>query len=157
MNKPSSRIKSGPLDEYIARYPKDVQVILKKIRSLIKKVAPQAEETISYGMPTFDMDGKHLVHFATFKNHVGFFPTPSPIVAFKKELAAFKTSKGTIQFPLDEPIPYDLIRRITIFRVKEVKDGPSLKREKICSRGHKYTGAGPCPKCWPGREKNKTK
>jgi uncharacterized protein YdhG (YjbR/CyaY superfamily) len=112
---------SQSIDHYIATSPPEVQAILEKIRSTIQRVVPKAEETISYGIPTFDLNGKHLVHFAAFKKHVGFFPTASPLVAFKKELAGYKTSKGTIQFPLDEPIPYDLIKRITAFRVKEVK------------------------------------
>ena len=107
------------IDEYIASFPKDVQVILEELRQTIRDCAPDAEERISYGIPTFDLNGRHLVHFAAFKKHVGFFPTSSGVTAFKKELSSFKTSKGTVQFPLDKPIPFDLIRRIVDFRVKE--------------------------------------
>lgn len=107
------------IDEYIASFPKDVQVILEKLRQTIRDCAPDAEEKISYGIPTFDLNGRHLVHFAAFKKHVGFFPTSSGVTAFKKELSSFKTSKGTVQFPLGKPIPFDLIRRIVDFRVKE--------------------------------------
>ena len=107
------------IDEYIASFPKDVQVILEELRQTIRDCAPDAEERISYGISTFDLNGRHLVHFAAFKKHVGFFPTSSGVTAFKKELSSFKTSKGTVQFPLDKPIPFDLIRRIVDFRVKE--------------------------------------
>jgi uncharacterized protein YdhG (YjbR/CyaY superfamily) len=109
------------IDEFIHSFPKDVQTILERIRQAIQKAAPEATETMSYGIPTFDLNGKHLVHFAGFAKHISFFPTPSPIPVFKKELAGYKTSKGTIQFPLDKPIPFDLIKRIVIFRVKEVE------------------------------------
>lgn len=113
--------KQTVIDEHIQSFPKEIQIILKKIRAVIKISAPMAEETVSYNIPTFDMNGKHLVHFAGFKNHIGFFPTPSAIIAFKKELVGYKTSKGTIQFSLDKPIPYDLIEKIVKFRVNEVK------------------------------------
>jgi uncharacterized protein YdhG (YjbR/CyaY superfamily) len=113
--------KQTTIDEYIQSFPKEIQIILRKIRAIIKKSAPKAEETISYSIPTFDMNGNHLVHFAGFKKHIGFFPTPSAIIAFKKNLADYKTSKGTIQFSLDKPIPYDLIEKIVKFRVNEVK------------------------------------
>jgi uncharacterized protein YdhG (YjbR/CyaY superfamily) len=106
------------IDEYIASFPKDIQEILQQIRATIHETAPEAKETISYQMPTFTLEG-NLVHFAAFKNHIGFFPTPSGVASFQKELSAFKTSKGTIQFPLDEPVPFDLIRKIVLFRVKE--------------------------------------
>lgn len=109
------------IDNYISGFPLDIQKILQEIRSLIKKLAPQATETISYGIPTFDLDGEHLVHFAAFKKHIGFFPTPSPIPHFQKELTKYKTSKGTVQFPLSEKIPYDLIKKILKFRIAEIK------------------------------------
>lgn len=108
------------IDEFIAGFPKDTQAVLEKLRATIKKIAPKATETISYGIPTFDIDENHLVHFAAFKKHISFFPTSSPIPVFKKELAQYKTSKGTIQFPLGQKIPYDLIKQITAFRVKEI-------------------------------------
>lgn len=106
------------IDEYISRYPEDVQQILTKIRSVIRETAPQAVEKISYQMPTFYLNG-NLVHFAAFTNHIGFYPTPSGIEAFKDEIARYKWAKGSVQFPLDEPMPYDLIRRIVEFRVAE--------------------------------------
>ena len=114
--------KQSPINTYLGKYPKDIQKILNDFRKIIRKLAPASEETISYGIPTFDLNGKHLVHFAAFKNHIGFFPTSSPIPVFKKELAAYKTSKGTIQFPLDQPIPFDLVKKIVKFRVKDVED-----------------------------------
>ena len=106
------------IDEYIAGFPPDVQAILQKIRLTIRKAAPGAEETIKYQMPTFMLNG-NLVYFAGFKNHVGFYPIPTGIEKFKKELAAYKQGKGSIQFPLDQPIPYGLISKIVKFRVKE--------------------------------------
>jgi uncharacterized protein YdhG (YjbR/CyaY superfamily) len=90
-----------------------------KHSATIRKVAPEAEEAISYQMPTFRLAGKNLVHFAAFKNHIGFYPVPTGIAAFKKELAAYKTSKGAVQFPLDQPLPLKLIARMVKFRVKE--------------------------------------
>jgi uncharacterized protein YdhG (YjbR/CyaY superfamily) len=106
------------IDEYIAGFPPDVQAILQKIRLTIRKAAPGAEEAIKYQMPTFTLNG-NLVHFAAFKNHIGFYPVPSGIEKFKKELAAYQQGKGSVQFPLDQPIPYDLISKIVKFRVKE--------------------------------------
>ena len=106
------------IDDYIAGFPKDIQVILKKIRTTIGKAAPDAEEAMSYQMPTFKLKG-NLVHFAAFKNHIGFYPAPTGIEKFKKELAIYQGGKGTLQFPLDQPIPYDLISKVVKFRVKE--------------------------------------
>lgn len=106
------------IDAYIAGAPKEAQAILKKIRALIKKEAPDAVEAIKYGMPTFILGG-NLVHFAAFKNHIGFYPIPTGIEKFKKEIGVYEWAKGSVQFPLGEPMPYDLIRKITAFRVKE--------------------------------------
>ena len=106
------------IDEYIAGFPKDIQAILQEIRKTVKKAAPQATEKISYQMPTFYLNG-NLVHFAAFKHHIGFYPTPSGTEKFQKEISEYKAAKGSIQFPLDEPIPYDLITKIVEFRVKE--------------------------------------
>ncbi|HSO14134.1 MAG TPA: DUF1801 domain-containing protein [Anaerolineales bacterium] len=117
------------MDEYIAGFPEDVQVILNKIRATIKKAAPQAEEKISYQMPTFFLNG-NLVHFAAFKNHIGFYPVPSGIEKFKKELSAYEGGKGSVQFPLDQPIPYGLIARIVKFRAKENLKRAKAKRKK---------------------------
>jgi len=107
------------IDEYIEASPKDVQGILQRLRLTIRKAAPEAAETISYQMPTFKLNGKGLVYFAAFKNHIGFYPIPSGIEAFEKELSRYKQGKGSVQFPIDKPIPYDLVRRIVRFRAKE--------------------------------------
>ena len=107
------------IDEYIAGFPKDVQAILEAVRREIRESAPNSEERISYGIPTFNLNGKHLVHFAAYKNHIGFYPTSSGVTAFKQELSKLEVSKGTIRFPLDEPIPLDLVKKIVKFRVKE--------------------------------------
>jgi len=107
------------IDEYIAGFPDDVQAILQKIRMTIRDVAPGAEETISYGMPTFTLKGKYMVYFAAYKKHIGFYPAPVGNPEFKEELAAYESGKGTARFRLDRPIPYDLIRRIVAFRMKE--------------------------------------
>jgi len=106
------------IDEYIATFPESIQDILQQIRQTIKESAPQAQEAISYRIPTFKLNG-NLVHFAAFKDHIGFFPTSSGVDAFQKELSGYETSKGTIRFHLDKPIPFDLIRKIVKFRVKE--------------------------------------
>jgi uncharacterized protein YdhG (YjbR/CyaY superfamily) len=110
------------IDEYIRTFPEDIQIILKKIRQTIHKAAPDAIEAISYQMPTFKLNGKNLVHFAAFKNHIGFYPQPSGTEAFQKELSPYKSGKGSVQFPLDKPIPYGLLEKIVIFRVKESKE-----------------------------------
>ncbi len=117
------------IDEYIADSPKNVQVILKKIRATVKKAAPKAEETINYGIPTFTLNG-NLVHFAGFKSHIGFYPTPSGIEKFKKELSVYEGAKGSVKFPLDAPIPYALITRIVKFRVKENMERAEAKKKK---------------------------
>jgi uncharacterized protein YdhG (YjbR/CyaY superfamily) len=118
------------VDEYIKNFPADVGVILEKIRQTIRKVVPGAEEAISYQIPTFKLNGKNLVHFAGFKNHIGFYPNPSAIEAFKKELSPYKGAKGSVQFPKDLPIPYELVRKIVIFRVKENQDLYGTRQEK---------------------------
>ncbi len=117
------------IDEYIAIFPKDVQEILEKVRATIRKAAPNAEETINYQMPTFTLKG-NLVHFAAFKSHIGFYPTPTGIENFKKELSAYKGAKGSVQFPLDKPIPYGLIEKIVTFRVKENLERAAAKGKK---------------------------
>ncbi|PYV87487.1 MAG: hypothetical protein DMG05_17500 [Acidobacteria bacterium] len=107
------------IDEYIAGFPKDVQVILDKIRRTITKAVPGAEETISYQMPTFTLEGNYLVYFAAFKKHIGFYPAPIGNAEFKEELSVYAAGKGTVRFPLDKPIPFDLTSKIVNFRVKE--------------------------------------
>ena len=106
------------VDAYINTFPEDVQDILHKIRATAKKAAPKATEKISYGMPTLHLNG-NLVHFAAYKNHIGLYPTPSGIVAFRKELSPYEGAKGSVRFPLDKPIPYALITKIVKHRVKE--------------------------------------
>jgi uncharacterized protein YdhG (YjbR/CyaY superfamily) len=113
-----NRTAPKSFDDYIARYPKDVQALLTKMRLTIHRAAPQATEKISYAIPTFYLNG-NLVHFAAFKAHVGFYPTSSGITAFKKDLSSFKTSRGAVQFPFDRPLPLALVTRIVKFRVKE--------------------------------------
>jgi len=109
---------SATIDEYIAGYPADVQAILQQIRQTIREAAPDAQEMVNYGVPTFTLHG-NLVHFGASKNHIGFYPTPGGIAHFQEELAGYKTAKGSVQFPYRRPIPYDLIRRIVAFRVEE--------------------------------------
>lgn len=106
------------IDAYIATFPVSTQALLQQMRNTITKAAPKAEETISYGMPTFKLQG-NLVHFAGYKNHIGFYPAPSGIEAFADELKKYKTSKGAIQFPVDEKLPLALVTKIVKFRVKE--------------------------------------
>ena len=106
------------IDEYIESFPADVQKILQKIRTTIHKEAPEAEEAISYQIPTFKLNG-NLIHFAAFKSHIGIYPAPSGIDAFEEELSLYKAGKGSLRFSLDEPIPYDLVKKIVAFRVKE--------------------------------------
>jgi uncharacterized protein YdhG (YjbR/CyaY superfamily) len=109
---------AADIDDYIARFPPSVRKVLKEVRATVQGAAPRAEEAISYQIPTFKLKG-NLVHFAAFKNHLGFYPTSSGVAHFKAELASYETAKGSIQFPLDRPIPHGLIRRIVKFRVKE--------------------------------------
>ena len=112
------RITYESIDDYISKFPPEIQEILSTIRKVIKEAAPDAKEKISYQMPTFELHG-NLVHFAAFKNHIGFYPTPNGIDAFKEELSVYKGAKGSIQFPLNQPMPYELISKIVKFRVAE--------------------------------------
>ena len=114
----SARTKFEDIDSYIASFPEETRKLLQQLRITISKAAPEAKETINYGMPTFTLKG-NLVHFAAFKNHIGFYPTHSGIEAFKKELSVYEGAKGSVQFPLAKPIPFDLISKIVEFRVKE--------------------------------------
>jgi uncharacterized protein YdhG (YjbR/CyaY superfamily) len=116
MKTPKKEYKT--IDEYIATFPKNIQRILEELRQAIRESAPKAEETISYQIPTFKQKG-NLVHFAAFKNHIGFYPTSSAIGAFKAKLSNYEVSKGTVRFPINEPIPFNLIREMVRFRVKE--------------------------------------
>jgi uncharacterized protein YdhG (YjbR/CyaY superfamily) len=120
---------AGSIDEYIAGFPQDVQDILQKIRATIREAAPEAEEAIKYGIPTFTLKG-NLVHFGAYKKHIGFYPTPSGIETFRQELSAYEGDKGTIRFPLDKPIPYNLIRQIVEYRVQEDLERAATRRKK---------------------------
>ena len=107
------------VEEYIKIFPKNIQLSLQKIRDIVRKKAPDVVESISYGMPAFKLNGKPLVYFGAFEKHIGFYPTPSGTAKFKKELSKYKSGKGSVQFQLDESMPFDLIRKIVEFRVKE--------------------------------------
>lgn len=120
------KIKFKTVDQYISDFPKSTQVMLQELRHTILKVAPKAEEVISYNMPAFRLDGT-LVYFAGYKAHIGFYPMPAAIIAFKKELASYVTSKGAIQFPLDKKLPVTLIKNIVKFRMLENKEKATLK------------------------------
>ena len=117
------------MDDYIAGFPPNVRQILEQIRSAIKAIAPDAQETIKYRMPTFVLH-ENLVHFAAFTNHVGFYPTPSGIAKFRDELSAYDSAKGSVQFPLNQPIPLSLIKKIVKFRVQEVSAKSVSKRQR---------------------------
>ncbi len=108
-----------PIDNYISGFPEDVRIKLQKIRQMIREAAPDSVEVISYGMPTFKQ-GTNLVHFAGYKKHIGFYPTPSGIEAYRNELSVYPVSKGAVRFSHDKPIPYDLIKKIVEFRVNEI-------------------------------------
>jgi uncharacterized protein YdhG (YjbR/CyaY superfamily) len=115
----ANKSTSGSIDAYIAGFPPETQTFLQEVRALIKASAPAATETISYAIPTFDLNGRHLVHFAGYQEHIGFYPVPSGIEAFAEELKPYRRGKGSVQFPLGQPLPTDLIRRIVEFRVAE--------------------------------------
>jgi len=117
--------KPADIDGYIAGFPEEIRVILNKLRETIRKAAPGAGEGINYGIPAYRLNGKEVVYFAAFKNHIGIYPAPRGVDEFKKELAEYKGGKGTVQFPLDKPLPLRLISRIVIYRVKE-----NLQKEK---------------------------
>jgi len=114
------------IDEYIALYPKPVQELLEKVRVTIHKAAPDAVEAISYQIPTFKLNG-NLVHFAAYKKHIGFYPGAGGIKAFQAELALYKSAKGSVQFPIDQALPYDIVEKIVKFRVKQNLEKPAAK------------------------------
>jgi uncharacterized protein YdhG (YjbR/CyaY superfamily) len=120
MSDTPNRSVATTIDEYLSEFDPDTRVLLERVRALIREVAPEATETMSYAIPTFDLLGTHLVHFAGFKNHIGFYPTGSGIEAFASELDGYKHSRGSVQFPKSEPLPEDLIRRMVEFRVEQV-------------------------------------
>jgi uncharacterized protein YdhG (YjbR/CyaY superfamily) len=119
LKKQPTKTKEESIDKYIAEFPAETKKILTKIRKIVRELAPKAEETIKYGIPTFVLH-ENLVHFAAYAKHIGFYPTPSVIEHFAKELGGYKKAKGSVQFPLDTPMPYELIARMVKFRVKQV-------------------------------------
>ena len=123
------RSSAKTIDEYIADFPPETQVILQKVRATIRAAAPDAQETINYAIPTFTLKG-NLVHFAGFKSHIGFYPAPSGIEKFKNELAEYESAKGSVKFPLSKPIPYDLISAVVRFRVQENLQLAQAKQKK---------------------------
>jgi uncharacterized protein YdhG (YjbR/CyaY superfamily) len=123
------KTKPKNIEEYIAAFPEEVQAKLLEMRATVHEAAPEAQEAISYGMPTFKLQG-NLVHFAAFKNHIGFYPVPSGIEAFKEQLSVYQQGKGPVQFPLDQPLPLDLISRIVKFRVSENLEKAAAKANK---------------------------
>jgi uncharacterized protein YdhG (YjbR/CyaY superfamily) len=116
------------IDEYIAGFPEDVQKILRKVRATIRKAAPGVEEAVKYGVAAFVLDGTNLIFFGGYKQHIGVYPAPRAAEEFREELAAYKGGKGTVQFPLDQPIPYELITRIVKYRVRENRPNKASKR-----------------------------
>ncbi len=124
-----NKTKFTDIDEYIATFPHEVQIMLKELRAVIKAAAPEAEERISYQMPAFSLNGI-LVYFAAFQKHIGFYPTASGIQAFKRELLNYKNAKGSVLFPIDKPLPLELIRKIVKFRVAENLKKAEIKTSK---------------------------
>jgi uncharacterized protein YdhG (YjbR/CyaY superfamily) len=121
--------KARNIDEYITAFPEDIRELLEQMRMTIQKAAPKTVEVISYGMPAFKQHSV-LVYFAAYKGHIGFYPTGSGIEAFKKEISAYKSSKGAVQFPLDKPLPVRLIRQMVKFRVKDDEERAKEKAKK---------------------------
>jgi len=121
-------MKPKDIDQYIAGFPEDIQIILEQVRTTIQKAAPNAEETIKYVMPTFVLNG-NLVHFAAFKNHIGFYPAPTESEEFRKELSIYKQGKGSVQFPLDKPMPLSLITKIVKSRVEKNSGKEKTKKK----------------------------
>jgi len=139
------------IDSFIAQFPIATQKIMNKVRATIKKAAPDAVETINYGIPTFQLQG-NLVHFSAYEHHIGFYPGAAGIAHFQKEISKYKSAKGSVQFPLTEPIPYDLITKITFYRVEQNKAKAAIKKvsksiAKICPNGHAFTKTSDCPTC----------
>jgi uncharacterized protein YdhG (YjbR/CyaY superfamily) len=114
--------KFETMNEYIESFPKNVQSTLEKLRDTVRRAAPEVVESISYDMPTFKLDGKRLVYFSAWKSHIGFYSIPEGSAAFRKELSPFEGPKGSLRFPLDQPIPYDLVKKIVLLRVKEIRE-----------------------------------
>jgi uncharacterized protein YdhG (YjbR/CyaY superfamily) len=126
----NEKIRSGNVDNYISDFPEEIQSILEKIRTTIRKAAPGALEMISYGIPAFKFQGKTLVYFAAFKNHIGFYPTPKGIEEFEKELSVYKQGKGSVQFPIDKPMPLKLIGKIVKYRMNKNLEVSLAKKKR---------------------------
>lgn len=141
---------ANDIDAYIAAFPQSTQKLLKQFRATVRKAAPKAEEKISYGMPAFTLYG-NLVYFAGYKNHIGFYPGPGAIKNFQKELSVYKGAKGSVQFPLDKPLPLELISKIVKFRVQADEEKAELKKLvkslRTCPKGHQYHKSSDCPTC----------
>ncbi|MGE5379418.1 MAG: iron chaperone [Candidatus Saccharibacteria bacterium] len=129
MERDSKRVTAENVDAYIRTFPEDVQVKLQQLRKAIRESAPDAEEGISYGMPGYKLNGHPLAYFAAFKHHIGFYPTPSGMAAFEKELARYKQGKGSVQFPLDEPVPVELVKKMVRSRIEENKEKKARRKE----------------------------
>lgn len=134
------------IDLYIAAFPAATQKLLQQVRATIRKAAPDAEEKIGYGIPTFTLHG-NLVHFAGYKQHIGFYPGADGIAHFSKEMSAYKQSKGAVQFPLDKALPLALITKITKYRVKQNIEKQKEKTLRTCPKGHQYHKSSDCPTC----------
>ena len=126
---------SGVVDAYVAGFAEPTRAVLAELRDLVRAAIPGATETMAYGIPTFDLHGKHVVHVAGYAGHVGLYPTPSGMEAFEADLAPYRSGKGTARFPLDAPLPTDLIRRIVAFRVGEVEASATPRRRPAASGG----------------------
>jgi uncharacterized protein YdhG (YjbR/CyaY superfamily) len=126
--------RDATVDEHIGQFPPETRRRLEEIRSIVRSIAPDATETISYGIPTFDLEGAHLVHFAGYSQHIGVYPTPRGIDALEEELQPYRHGKGTLQFPLDQPLPGDLIRRVVEARVDAVRSEARSAAQKGRSR-----------------------
>lgn len=148
-------IENNKIDKFIATYPENIQALLKQIREVIKKAAPESEETINYGIPTFVLNG-NLVHFSGYRSHIGFYPGASGIKNFQKEISKFKSAKGSVQFPIDQPLPISLITKIVKFRVKENNEKALAKNKRICKKGHVFYKSSTCLVCPICEKENKS-
>jgi uncharacterized protein YdhG (YjbR/CyaY superfamily) len=148
---------SKEVDAYIAQFPASTQIMLQSLRNFILKIAPNAEEIISYKMPAYKINTV-LVYFAGYKNHIGFYPTGSGISAFQKEIAAFKNSKGAVQFELNKKLPFDLIQKMVLYRVQQDELKSKSKQQlKTCKNGHTFYKSSDCPTCPKCEELKKSK
>lgn len=143
------------IDSHISNFPESTQILLNQLRECIQKAAPKATECMNYGIPTFQLFG-NLVHFAGYKNHIGFYPGADGIKHFQKELSRYKSAKGSVQFPLNEPLPLELMGKIVKYRVKMNEEKDRIKNTKTCRKGHVFYKSSSCPTC-PKCEKERQK